>query len=518
MGNSGIKLDENILRDDLIFVDDGWSGSNLERPELDRMRDQATKKQFEALYIWDRDRISRSFVQQAIILLELEKLNIRVVDLHTSEPKNSEDKIMLGFKGLFAEYEREKIKERTRRGKIFKAKSGFIVHGPGPYGYKYILKTINKQGYYVIDSYESSVVKQIFTWVADEGLSIRKVIKRLQELGIKPRKSLRGVWNNSTLSRMLNDETYTGMTYYNKAYAILPLRPIKTQKYKKITKTSRKKRDKSEWIGIKVPKIINKALFNKAREQLVKNSWFSDRSKKHDYLLSGLGYCSCGNRLVGEGVNGQRYYRCTDRIKQFPFSKKCQVGGVNTKRIDGVVWDKISKLLTTPDIIFFQANKWLSGRQLTKNNRIVDYELKRLEKSLFDLSTQEIRHAKAHATGFLSFNSFKDLMNELKLRRVVIQNQIIKLKVEKQREERVPRLSVNQLAKLAKEEISSMVNQDRIQVLRKLVKRVIVDKDRISATIEGRIPINVVKECKNYAFRSSSRDCRITKCGEEHAV
>ena len=90
--------------------------------------------------------------------------------------------------------------------------------------------------------------------------------------------------------------------------------------------------------------------------------------------------------------------------------------------------------------------------------------------------------------------------------------------VEKQREERVPRLSVNQLAKLAKEEISSMVNQDRIQVLRKLVKRVIVDKDRISATIEGRIPINVVKECKNYAFRSSSRDCRITKCGEEHAV
>ncbi|MFH0943193.1 MAG: recombinase family protein [Candidatus Beckwithbacteria bacterium] len=513
-----IKLDGNILRDDLIFVDDGWSGSNLERPELDRMRDLATKKQFEALYIWDRDRISRSFVQQAIILLELEKLNIKVVDLHTSEPKNSEDKIMLGFKGLFAEYEREKIKERTRRGKIFKAKSGFIVHGPGPYGYKYIPKTINKQGHYVVDNYESSVVKQIFTWVADEGLSTRKVIKRLQELGIKPRKSVREVWNNSTLSRMLNNETYTGMTYYNKAYAVVPLRPIKIQKYKKITKTSRKNRDKSEWIGIKVPKIINKDLLNRTKEQLTKNSWFSDKCKKHDYLLSGLAYCSCGNRLVGEGVNGQRYYRCTDRLKQYPFAKKCNVGGVNTKRVDGVVWSKISKLLTTPDLILSQAKKWLSGRELTKSHSVTDYELKRLEKSLADLSTQEIRHAKAHATGFLSFNGFKDLMGELKLKSVVIQNQINKLKVEKQKEERVPKLSVDQLAKLAKEEIAVMVSQDRIQVLRKLVKRIGVDKDRISATIEGRIPIKVVKESKSYGLRSSSRDSGTAECGEVHII
>jgi site-specific DNA recombinase len=50
----------------------------------------------------------------------------------------------------------------------------------------------------------------VFEWVAHEGLTLRKVVRRLHELGIAPRKSKRGVWSTSTLSTLLSHKAYTG--------------------------------------------------------------------------------------------------------------------------------------------------------------------------------------------------------------------------------------------------------------------------------------------------------------------
>jgi len=291
-----IKKDGNILADKFKFIDDGWSGSILARPALDNLRDAAREKKFECLYVYDRDRISRSYVHQGVILEELEK-KVQVIVLHDPEIKSPEDKAMLQMKGVFSEYERVKIAERTRRGKLSKARNGYIVHGPGPYGYRYVLKSATKQGYYLVDQYEAGTVRKMFKWVGEEGLTINGVIKRLQETGIQPRKSSKGLWSSSTLSKLFRCEAYIGNAYYNKTVAIEPERPQSERKYKKIVKTSRRLKERKDWIKIPVPVIIEEELFNKAQNQLKRNSWFSDRCQKHEYQLTGLLFCSCGSRM-----------------------------------------------------------------------------------------------------------------------------------------------------------------------------------------------------------------------------
>ena len=116
---------------------------------------------------------------------------------------------MYGVRGVFAEYERIKIAERFRLGKIRKAKDGHIITTEGPYGYTFITKPEGKQGYLEINEHEAPIVKRIFSLVADEGLTVEGS-EHLQEQGIPPRKSTRGVWNTSTLSTLLRNKTYIG--------------------------------------------------------------------------------------------------------------------------------------------------------------------------------------------------------------------------------------------------------------------------------------------------------------------
>src|SRR5580704_9394940 len=98
-----------------------------------------------------------------------------------STPKNSEDKILHGVRGLFAEYERAKITERFRLGKLRKIKEGHILVTEAPYGYQRIPIQNGKPGYYEVNEEEALIVKNIFNWVAFEGLTIRSVVKRLHK-------------------------------------------------------------------------------------------------------------------------------------------------------------------------------------------------------------------------------------------------------------------------------------------------------------------------------------------------
>ncbi len=504
-----IKEDGNVLGDGLLFVDDGWTGSILARPGLDKARDGAVNKKYETLYVYDRDRISRVFLHQGVVLEEFEKNNIDVKILHDPEIKSAEDKVMVQMKGVFAEYERLKIAERTRRGKLGKAHSGKVVLGPGPYGYRYIPKTSDKDGYYVLDKYEAEVVRKIFNWVAVEKLTIQKAIKRLQEEGIKPRKSKRGVWGNSTLSRLLNNETYIGTTYYNKSYAVVPEKPLKDVKYKKIAKTSRKKRPKSEWIKIKVPAVIDKDLFVKAREQLKKNAWFSKRCQRYDYLLTGLIFCDCGCRMNGEGVNGHRYYRCSNRIKRYPLPKDCLAGGINTRRIDGVAWNQVKELLQDPDLLREQAEKWLTRQGNGGSDAFDEMEINRVKKALKDIKSEELKHAKVYGAGITSFDTFSELMKDLKMKRGVLESQLKKVQKALNKPE-IPKISVDDLCGYASKVIKSFLKADRKSILRQLIDKMVVDSERENVTIKGWIPLNTSEKVPNYGFRSISRNCWTT--------
>jgi len=159
---------------------------------------------------------------QELVSDELIELGLKVLYVTTPPPEDDSDKLLYGVKGLFAEYERARIAERFRLGKFRKARDWNVVTSQAPYGYDYIPKQGSTQGYYKINKQETAVVKMIFQWIAVDHITLRETVRRIHDLAITPRKSKRGLWNTSTLTNLLINETYIGNAYYNKSFAVIP--------------------------------------------------------------------------------------------------------------------------------------------------------------------------------------------------------------------------------------------------------------------------------------------------------
>ncbi len=412
------------------YLDEGWSGDILARPKLDELRMDAKKKAWDAVLTYDPDRLARRGSWQEIVIEELQEKGIEVLYVTVPPAKNDEDKIMQKMRGVFTEYERMKIKERFRLGKVRKAKEGHIVATEAPYGYTFILKKGKRgdvdfhQGYYEINEIETEIVRKIFSWVADEGLTLRAVVRRLQELNVYPRKSTRRVWNTSTLSTLLRNKTYIGEGHYGASYAVVPQNPIKKEMYRKVKKTSRRARPEDEWIKIPTPRIIDDNLFIRAGDNLTRNFELSSRNKKNDYLLGGRIYCTCGKRRCGEGPQKGKhlYYRCSDRVYSFPLPRSCYQKGINARIADDLVWSKISQMMSSPKLMSEQVERWMNNRQLESAFNPDNLEL--LEKEVSKLKDQEDRYNKAYGAGAFNLEKLKEYNLPIKQKVALVEAQI----------------------------------------------------------------------------------------------
>ncbi|MBT4209588.1 MAG: recombinase family protein [Candidatus Komeilibacteria bacterium] len=488
------------------YIDDGWSGDILARPALDKLRQDAKNKVWEAILIYDPDRLARRYSYQELIMDELKEAGIEVLFVTVSSPKNSEDKILYGVRGLFAEYERAKISERFRLGKLRKVKEGHILVSEPRYGYDYIPKQNDKHGYYKINPEEARVVKMIFSWVANEGMTLRAVVRRLQKEGIKPRKSKRGVWSTSTLSTMLRNRTYIGEACWGSSYAVVPDKPLKEQRYKKVKKTSRRKKPKEEWIIIPVPPIITTELFEKARKQIEANFALCPRNKKNDYLLAGKISCACGRKRTGEGYANKPnlYYRCSDRVLSFPLPPKCKEKGINAILADKLVWQKIAGLMSSPELMTAQVNRWFKERQSKSKDVLVDVDAQK--RQIEKLKKQEERYNKAYGAGVFDLEQLKGYTTPIREKISQLENQIRKA---------TSKGNQKQLAMPNKQEMKKFANKTKeaLQGLDFTTKRSIILNtiEKIVGTrrdlqISGFIPI------QQYAkFKTNSRNCWSTK-------
>lgn len=106
------------------FVDDGYSGAELDRPALNRLRQAAREGRVDVVLVYDPDRLSRKLYHQMILAEEFEKQGIKLEFITQDMGTSPEDKMFFNMRGLVSEYEREKIRERTMRGSREKAKQG----------------------------------------------------------------------------------------------------------------------------------------------------------------------------------------------------------------------------------------------------------------------------------------------------------------------------------------------------------------------------------------------------------
>jgi len=504
-----IETDGNILPQDNIFSDDGWTGEMLQRPGLDAMRDAVHSGRFEVLYVYDRGRLSRMFFHQEIILEELEDRGIKFVSLHDINALTPEEHVLQSMQGVFAQYERIKIAERFRRGKLYKARMGTIINGQAPYGYTYIPKNGDQSARIIINEEEARVVRMIFNWVGVECVSLREVIRRLKHLGIPPRKGKRDVWTKGPLVRLLERRTYfDGLVYYNKTEAIVARKPTKNTKYKKIKRTSRKARPVGDWISFNVPKlIVEEWLFEKVQKALANNKLYASKNKKYDYLLTGLVYCECGRRRTGDTSNqsGHHYYRCTDRILSFPEIAECKASGVNAAVLDGLFWLKLREFLGDPVELRKRAEEWLGDKVSLDTSSQSEKQM--LIRESEGLKEEGLRYAKAYGAGALAFEQFRELSEEIKKKDRSIQTQIKELD-----KKRVPAVAIDEattdkLCSSAQFVLGAVGWEDKKKLVHDIISHVNVF-DGGEVEVKGHLPLFDQK----VGYEPIYRNCGITQC------
>ena len=267
-----IKNDGHILLDDYTYIDDGYSGSTLLRPALEQLRDDASNHLFDCIYVHSPDRLARKYAYQYLLTEELQRLNIAIIFLNHEIGENPEANLLLQVQGMISEYERTKIMERSRRGKIHAAKNGnYSVLAGAPYGYRYFPKYDRSLARYDIYEDEAKAIRLLFNWIAIEKLSINAATKRLTEMGFPTAKKNPLGWNRGTVRHILKNPAYKGMAAFGKRKNIERnpgLRPNKGQSWQPKVNYSSKTMPTKDWLYIPVPKIINEDIFDAVQDQL----------------------------------------------------------------------------------------------------------------------------------------------------------------------------------------------------------------------------------------------------------
>jgi site-specific DNA recombinase len=405
-------------------IDDGFSGTNLNRPGLDQLRDLTQEGLIDGILVLSPDRLSRKSVQQLLLLEEFKKRNIQVIFTNQQFGDTPEDNLMLQIQGAISEYERTKILDRTRRGIKHAAKKGQVIGSNTPYGYSFVHKTATTPAHWEVDPREAEIVRLVFDLYVNKGLTAGKIVSYLEYEGI-PSRSSYSKWWKSAIYSILKNEAYLGTAYMFKTKCVEPKKSPKVMKYRKRKNSSKADRPKEDWIGIPVTPLIEPKTWDAAQELLKINARKSPRNNtRNKYLLRGLVVCGlCGSMASGYVSNKKPYYSCVAKrnknITTIPHDERIIV---KQPTFDDKVWSGLVELLSNPEEIKAQTEKRLDRKTgiTTRINPDVDNTNKDLEK----LSIQEQRILDAYREGIITLDELKSQKETIAKKRRVLESKI----------------------------------------------------------------------------------------------
>ena len=310
-----------------IYTDGGFSGSNTERPALEQLIRDAERKKFDTVLVYKLDRLSRSqkdtlfLIEDVFIKNGIEFLSLQE-NFDTSTPFG---KAMIGLLSVFAQLEREQIKERMQLGKLGRAKAGkSMMWGRTSYGYDYQKET----GSLTINPAQSLVVKYIF----ERYLAGRSITKLRDDLNEKYPKEIS--WNYRVVRGILSNPVYCGYNQY-----------------------------KGQLFPGEHESIISEDVYKRTQEELkIRQRSAAEKTNPRPfqakYMLSGLaqcGYCGAPLKLLMGMVrkDGTRFirYECHQRhprktkgVTVYNNNVKCDSGFYEKDALENYVLTEISKL------------------------------------------------------------------------------------------------------------------------------------------------------------------------------
>ena len=370
------------------------------------LRDAAEAGLIERVWCLSPDRLARVYAYQVIVLDELARHSVAV--RFSDAPTLSDDPqatLLTQVQGVIAEYERAKIAERYRRGKLFRSRAGEVLAWRTPYGYRRAPREASRPARLEVFEPEAVVVRRIFDDTVAGGHSMREIARRLAADGVPTPQGRRGVWGTSTLARLLRNEAYVGQVYFNRTESVPDHRPGRT--------TRQVPRPREEWIAIAVPSIVGQDTFDAAGRVSRDNSqWSPRRTEPGRWLLRGLvrcGVCGVGtscHTMRGRNGSRHRYYYCRnhDPIRAGGQDRRCPERNIRSDALDAYVFDQVRATLQRPDTL-------LRGEQ----EEVIRLILRKLEEKRFVHGGNRAIEWQARLEG-ASYEDIAGLLKDLKRR------------------------------------------------------------------------------------------------------
>ena len=412
-----VAQDNFVLPEENIFIDEGYTGATMVRPSLERLRDLAAAGTLDRVYVHSPDRLARKYAYQVLLLDELHRCGTEVVFLNHELGKSPEEDLLLQVQGMVAEYERAKIMERSRRGKLHAARQGSVnVLGGAPYGYRYITSQEgNGQAHYEVIFEEAQTVRRIFSWIGRDRLSIGQVCRQLAQEQILTRTG-KTYWDRTTVWGILKNPAYIGKAAYGKTRTGSRRPRLRVQRGdpehpRRAYSCYKVPRD--QWVSIPVPALVDGNLFDVVQQQLTENQKRNrERKRGAKYLLQGLVVCQkCGYGYYGKPVSRSTakrkkrryaYYRCIGSdAYRFGGQRLCYNKQVRTDLLDEAVWQDVCQLLQDPQRIENEFN-----RRLTSSSTDVGYGINQLRTQVQKVKRGIARLIDAYQDGLMAKSEF----------------------------------------------------------------------------------------------------------------
>ena len=418
-----------------IYTDAAYSGSNMERPGLQDMIKDCEAGKLDMVLVYKLDRLSRSQKDTLYLIEDVFEANgvgfaSMTENFDTSTPHG---KFIIGILSVFAQLEREKIRERTMIGKDSRAKEG-KWHGGStpPIGYDYT------DGKLIINDYEAMQVKEAAELFLNN-TPVRTIERMLTEKGYRHK---HGQWDAKTIRRVLSNPVYIGMIKHRDTFYEGEHEPIIERKTFSVLE----------------------ALMSARREQY-------GSTKPHQSLLGGILFCkNCGARYARQSVNGIYYYVCYSRSKKMKKMIKdpnCKNKNYRMEVLESIILDEIRALATDPGRI----------SQVRENRPVTDSteKIKSITSEIAKIDGQISKMMDLYALGTIDLDVISDRVAKLNATKTALKKELDDMQVVDNKDI-MPDDQIRSVAALMSDDLPL---EDRRDIVQTLIRFIEIDEENI---------------------------------------
>lgn len=360
------------------YIDKARTGTNANRPEFQRMIEDAKNGLFDVIIIHKIDRFSRNRLDSIIYKNELSKYGVKVISVTENFGEGAEAELMLAMQESMAEYYSKNLAREVRKGMDVLSSKGLHTGGSPPLGYDVVDKKL------VINESEAEIVRLIFEMYSNK-YTYNDMAKELNARGYKTKSG--NEFSASSFNSILTQRKYIGEYVYNRRVA-----KSLTGKY---NSHANKPEDEIVRIPGAVPRIIDNETWGKVQARLNQNKRKVGTYKsKSNYLLSGLIVCGeCGYHYQGnsrKGGSGTIYssYRCG---KKQNHKIGCGNKEIEKNKLENFVIEQLKNYLFSNeaiDEIAHQVNEYNKIAAKTNNDDLILFQkqMKQIEKQIANIT------------------------------------------------------------------------------------------------------------------------------------